>query len=924
MPNLEYPTGNPLGGTSGMNPLGSTHGSMFGNGHPLGGTSGIHPQKSPRGGMNPLGGTYGNPLGGTAGGMNPLGGTMGGMNPLGGTMGGGFPMSLGGTLAASGLIRSPTLAGSQLLVPGMPGLGGLHASAILTCPNSAAGTAAPNAQTQVVPVVNTVAPAMANIVIIPAEVSEITAMTPVTAIPTGAAASVPPAQAQQVQALNQSSVNTPPYMQSPSINASLASGMPMPGSNLGSSTMVPNPSNLLKTIQEIPNSLRYTNATNDYQDAIEMKDLRNTMMVNIPSQIVAQQIILDAAELITPQSPNDHLISFENVEPTICEKPVATKKKNRFNKEKMKKFKNSVYQILAPTTTLPVHIVDHQEIEQYVVPFLMELGRALLMSGVPAHRLEYELTLVCSTFGIDGNFFSTPTGIFFSFGSPHTILSPYTHLLRIQSTDYNMERLVKLEELADEVIYGKKTCQEALENLRDILKAPPLYNIYLTVFSFVASSFAIAFFFNAGWVEVGGCSLIGLYVGLLYALACKWPAVGRVLEALSAFGGAFIASMFNSFVSPCMAEISTRNLVSGNARLMGAFACLLQLTFGIAMGTKFSTEFLPIRKEVPPESFPPWTMFLAIPLAAVAFAVQMKVHPRQIWIIIVTSVLGVVGGNWGNKIFGQDVGSFFGACLICVAGNLYARFTNGTSVVPIMSGIILLVPGSMGVKGLVSMSAGNVDSGIALFGGMFMIATSLTIVAQQPTAIEPQICFGKCSGHGNCVGQECVCDVDYIHGQHITYYGSDCQYNVSSSTSPSPSTTNPTPSPSWTPSYSSSGSGSSGYPTPSPTHTPSYSSSGSGSTGASASMDMMGSDAKDIPTPLQALNLYAHNRIRAMIMAASTQTTTLPYNFNYTLAIILSTIVATLTIVFIAKLVFSDCQTPTPPKTTTSTVVMSH
>ncbi|KAK5575956.1 hypothetical protein RB653_007091 [Dictyostelium firmibasis] len=446
---------------------------------------------------------------------------------------------------------------------------------------------------------------------------------------------------------------------------------------------------------------------------------------------------------------NNKQLSTVGVDGRSTIKMVIPKIKSKFNKEKMQRFKKGVFQILAPPTqNLPVHIVDQEMTEGKVVPFLMELGRALTMSGVPSNRLEFELTLISSTFGIDGHFFTTPTGIFFSFGSPHSILSPYTHFLRINSTDYNMERMVRLERLADKVIYGEVSCVEALEKLRKILAKKPLYNIYLTTLSYIMSSFTIAFFFNVGWIEVGACSIIGLYVGLLCLLSSKVSLVGRVLEALSSCGGAIIASLFNCYISPipiftvtlggiisllpglgltlAVAEISTRNLVSGTSRLVGVFSCLLQLTFGIALGTKFSEVVMPVRDEIAPKIFPDWVMFIVIPFAAITFGVQLKVHWREFWVIIVASYIGVTVGNWGSKYFG-DVGAFFGSAAICALGNLYSRLTNISAVVPIMAGIILLVPGSMGVKGIVSISDGDISGGINFIGGMFMTAASLTM-----------------------------------------------------------------------------------------------------------------------------------------------------------------------------------------------------
>ncbi|KAF2072874.1 hypothetical protein CYY_005822 [Polysphondylium violaceum] len=535
-----------------------------------------------------------------------------------------------------------------------------------------------------------------------------------------------------------------------------------------------NQSSLLQTQQSnstLPSIFEYSSPESEY--GIELKSIREFKNPNheqISAEISLNQTVIASPlnQKLQSLGAGDYVLgaSKQHVDNTATttttgdyievdirktgeiNKPIP-KKKSRFNKEKMKKFKKSVYQILSPETQIPIHIVDNEQMENIVIPFLMELGRALLMSGVPAHRLEYELTLISSTFGIDGHFFTTPTGIFFSFGSPHTILSPYTHFLRIHSTDYNMNRLIELELLADDVIYGKVNCTDGFVRLKNILRKKPLYNDYLTLASFVASSFAIAFFFKAGWIEIGASSLVGLYVGLLFTAAGKWPAIGRVLEALSSCGGAIIASLFNAYIYPvnvfmatlggiialapglsltlAVAEISTRNLISGNARLVGVFACLLQLTFGLALGTNLSSKIIPVQDALEPNSLPSWTMFLAVPVAAVSFAVQMKVHPRQIWVIILASILGILGGNWGNEYLGEDVGSFFGSCIICMLGNLYARFFNTSSAVPIMSGIILLVPGSMGVKGLFSVSTGDISGGLELFGGMFMIATSLTI-----------------------------------------------------------------------------------------------------------------------------------------------------------------------------------------------------
>ena len=69
---------------------------------------------------------------------------------------------------------------------------------------------------------------------------------------------------------------------------------------------------------------------------------------------------------------------------------------------------------------------------------------------VPAHRLEYELTLVAASFGVDGNYFYTPTGIILSpllsLPSPHSPLSPLSSLSPLPSLPSLLSYLIAKKE----------------------------------------------------------------------------------------------------------------------------------------------------------------------------------------------------------------------------------------------------------------------------------------------------------------------------------------------------------------------------------------------------------------------------------------------------------------------------------------------
>lgn len=51
-------------------------------------------------------------------------------------------------------------------------------------------------------------------------------------------------------------------------------------------------------------------------------------------------------------------------------------------------------------------------------------------------------------------------GIFCSFGDPNTLLSPYTHLIRVGGSDFDLEKLCLLEELALDISQKRLNCTE--------------------------------------------------------------------------------------------------------------------------------------------------------------------------------------------------------------------------------------------------------------------------------------------------------------------------------------------------------------------------------------------------------------------------------------------------------------------------------
>ena len=92
---------------------------------------------------------------------------------------------------------------------------------------------------------------------------------------------------------------------------------------------------------------------------------------------------------------------------------------------------------------------------------------------------------VLQRLGLDGNFFSTPTGIFASFGSPE---DQRTSLIRAEPGEVDLEKLTLLEELVGQVIQAKVTAAEGVNRVEQIVAAQPRYGPGLTAICFGLAS----------------------------------------------------------------------------------------------------------------------------------------------------------------------------------------------------------------------------------------------------------------------------------------------------------------------------------------------------------------------------------------------------------------------------------------------------
>jgi uncharacterized membrane protein YjjP (DUF1212 family) len=392
------------------------------------------------------------------------------------------------------------------------------------------------------------------------------------------------------------------------------------------------------------------------------------------------------------------------------------------------------------------------------VGFILELGRALHSAGHSAQRLEDTLGAIAERLGLlSPQFFSTPTSIMASFGP---IGRQRTHMLRVTPGEVNLGSLVALEQVSLEVAQGRMSPGDGTSAITRITSAPAPYGAGITTLAYGVVSGATTQFLGGGGREIAVAATLGLGLGLLAYLVRGRRRLGRVFEPVAAFlvsaGALGLAHVTGSLsvliatlgglivllpgltLTVAMSELATRHLASGTARISGAFMTFLAIAFGVALGNRIGGAAFGVLPAVASAPLPEWTAYLAVIAAGLGFVVVLMAEPRDaVWIVAI-GALGVIGGRVGAATMGVELGTFAGALAVGLASSAYERLTRRPAAVVSVPGILLLVPGSVGFRGLTSLLERQAVAGIETIFSMILTAVALVAGLLVAAVVAPE------------------------------------------------------------------------------------------------------------------------------------------------------------------------------------------
>lgn len=380
------------------------------------------------------------------------------------------------------------------------------------------------------------------------------------------------------------------------------------------------------------------------------------------------------------------------------------------------------------------------------VDFVLKLAAALHQYGTPAHRLEQALTLVSDKIGLKSQIFSTPTAIIATLrGSEDEV----TRILRIQPGEVDLGKLSELDRLGDDAIAGRVSLADCAKRIDWITAEAPIYSRPLLAISHGLSSLGFACMFGASGRDLLWSFAVGSMIGVLHTFAKRYQRIQRVYEASAAVMAAVVASLAAYFeprisaptvllaglipllpglmLTIALNELATQNLIAGTARFMGVVMKLLQLVFGVVMGTKLVGLFVDLPDYVASRAIPEPFIWLGLTAAASAAVVLYKAPPKDAGWVALASAIGFSAAKLGALLIGSTLGAFVGGFAVGASANLFARIYKRPAQLIVLPGLVQIVPGALGYQSVTFFAHNDVLKGVNTGFDMFLVA--VTIVA---------------------------------------------------------------------------------------------------------------------------------------------------------------------------------------------------
>jgi len=361
------------------------------------------------------------------------------------------------------------------------------------------------------------------------------------------------------------------------------------------------------------------------------------------------------------------------------------------------------------------------------IAFVCETAGRLHTYGTTAQRLEAAVVALATRLGLACEPWSNPTGLILSFSDPSRPLgaSDTTRVIRLAPGENDLYKLSESDRIAEAVADGAMGIAQGHTALRALDRKPSLRWRATELMAFALASGAVAGLWRLPWLDIATATFIGLLIGVQSLLGEQRPRLREASDAVSALMAGMVAVLVSNFIQPlnlnsviiaslvvllpgltltnAVNELTSGHLVSGTARFAGAITTIFKLSVGtlIALTLAQLIGLYPEVRASRPQ--PDWVEWTSLVLVAYAFAVLFKAHRRDYGWVMAAAICGYLISRYAGQAWGSPVGIFLSALTLTAAGNAFARWANKPGAIIRVPGIIMLVPGSNSLRGVMSL-----------------------------------------------------------------------------------------------------------------------------------------------------------------------------------------------------------------------------
>ena len=377
--------------------------------------------------------------------------------------------------------------------------------------------------------------------------------------------------------------------------------------------------------------------------------------------------------------------------------------------------------------------------------FINELTGATQVYGLSSAEVWAGVEVLASKLGWNARFIATPNHV-------QSVLwqddetNQRIHIITKRSGNYDLDKLARIRDLTVQMESGSVLPGEGLKRLREIQRSPAAYAPYTNALAFMLCGWAFAVILRASWLDVLLGGLLGLVSYGISISADRSRGTASLMELLAAMVSAILAGGiamylpgFNPLaVTACALivfvpgfgltiapyELILGNTLSGLVWLTNASITLLKLLGGAIIGFAIVERVWSVRQPEPGTGVAQWWSWIFAPLLVVGLAVLFRVPKKHlVWTIIGAWVTwcGVIAGSPA----GYWLGTFLGAILLFLFGNLCYRMRYSSIPAIVLPGIMLLVPGYSTLRALYIGQTQGVAAGLQAGSRILVLIASI-------------------------------------------------------------------------------------------------------------------------------------------------------------------------------------------------------